>query len=172
MMDETPVTNATFERLAAQDGPENLYTDEQVEIIQLRMGEMEQRAKAMEKAISGWILKTVERETLDEVAAAYRAWESTYRADKGRVMDKFEKWWGLLSKVPYRGKEEIARLAFEAGREAGMREASEIANREEDQFINASELTDSMGDQRHYSACASGAGSVAVAILSAIGGDK
>ena len=82
-MDETPVTNATFERLAAQDGPENLYTDEQVEIIQLRMGEMEQRAKAMEKAISGWILKTVERETLDEVAAAYRAWESAYRADKG-----------------------------------------------------------------------------------------
>ena len=57
---------------------------------------------------------------------------------------------------------------YQAGREAGLREASEIANREEDQFINASELTDSMGDQRHYSACASGAGSVAVAILSAI----
>ena len=134
-MDETPVTNATFERLAAQDGPENLYTDEQVEIIQLRMGEMEQRAKAMEKAISGWILKTVERETLDEVAAAYRAWESTYRADKGRVMDKFEKWWGLLSKVPYRGKEEIARLAFEAGREAGMREAAALLRRSEDRLI-------------------------------------
>ena len=134
-MDETPVTNATVERLAAQDGPENLYTDEQVEIIQLRMGEMEQRAKAMEKAISGWILKTVERETLDEVAAAYRAWESTYRADKGRVMDKFEKWWGLLSKVPYRGKEEIARLAFEAGREAGMREASEICKKRADWIL-------------------------------------
>lgn len=35
---ETPVTDALFEKLAAQDGPENLYTDEQVEIIQLRMG--------------------------------------------------------------------------------------------------------------------------------------
>ena len=157
-MDETPVTNATFERLAAQDGPENLYTDEQVEIIQLRMGEMEQRAKAMEKAISGWILKTVERETLDEVAAAYRAWESTYRADKGRVMDKFEKWWGLLSKVPYRGKEEIARLAFEAGREAGMREAAGLCQSHEPKdFTTAGIIT--------RAKCAD-------AILSAIGSGK
>lgn len=77
-MSDTPVTDAMFERLAAQDGPENLYTDEQAEIIQLRMGEMEQMAKAMEKAISGWILKTVERETLDEVAAAYRTWEANH----------------------------------------------------------------------------------------------
>lgn len=75
---KTPVTDALFERLATQAGPENLYTDEQVEIIQLRMGEMEQHAKAMEKAISGWILKTVERETLDEVAASYRAWEAAH----------------------------------------------------------------------------------------------
>lgn len=75
---ETPVTDAVFEQLAAQDGPENLYTDEQIEVIQLRMGEMERLAKKMERAISGWILKTVERETLDEVAADYRAWEVKY----------------------------------------------------------------------------------------------
>ena len=75
---ETPVTDALFEQLAAQDGPENLYTDEQVEIIQLRMGEMEEHAKAMAAAISGWILKTVERETLAEVSAAYRTWEAKH----------------------------------------------------------------------------------------------
>ena len=59
--------------------------------------------------------------------------------------------------------------AFKAGREAGMREAAKIAEKEEEAFMADSGSKD-LND--HYAACASGAGSAAVAILSAIGGGK
>ena len=58
---------------------------------------------------------------------------------------------------------------FKAGREAGMREAAKIAEKEEEAFMADSGSKD-LND--HYAACASGAGSAAVAILSAIGGGK
>lgn len=71
-----------------------------------------------------------------------------------------------------RTQSEMYGLGYKAGYEAGLRRASEIADATEAEFLRESTLPDLTGTySKHCAACASGAGSVEVAILAEIKGE-
>lgn len=58
-------------------------------------------------------------------------------------MDDFLRWWMLLSKVPYRSKEEIARLAFDAGMKAEQERICAAIKAEDDHCADGDYMMDS-----------------------------
>lgn len=95
--------------------------------------------------------------------------------------DEFEKFFDSITPAgsydahdpTHRALRYTQEIAWRAGREHGMREAARIADGVEAEFLRESTLPDLTGTySKHCGACASGAGSVEVAILAAIEGKK
>ena len=57
---------------------ELLPAADRIEFLERDLAECKALADGMANMIRGFIFKTVERETLDEVAAKYRKWEEDY----------------------------------------------------------------------------------------------